>query len=144
MKLRLPRVGLYKPWAASMDEGWTRWVLEQYGFGPSALDNRAIRAGNLRARFDAIILPSIDRDVIATGRPKREDGEMKYFTELPPEYTGGLDAQGGESESQSARGGGGGGAAEGGGRGPRWAPGPSRPSWRRAAPWSPSATPATT
>jgi hypothetical protein len=103
VKLRLPRVGLYKPWAASMDEGWTRWVLEQYGFASSPLDNRTIRAGNLRARFDAIILPSIDREVIATGRAKREDGEMKYFTELPPEYTGGLDAQGGEAESQAAK-----------------------------------------
>ena len=26
------RVGLYRPWSGSMDEGWTRWVLEQYGF----------------------------------------------------------------------------------------------------------------
>ncbi len=25
------RVGLYKPWTASMDEGWTRWVFEQWG-----------------------------------------------------------------------------------------------------------------
>jgi hypothetical protein len=27
-----PRVGLYQPWTGSMSEGWTRWVLEQYGF----------------------------------------------------------------------------------------------------------------
>src|SRR6185369_8101757 len=24
------RVGLYRPWVASIDEGWTRWILEQY------------------------------------------------------------------------------------------------------------------
>ncbi|HEV2983625.1 MAG TPA: hypothetical protein VGX46_04515, partial [Vicinamibacterales bacterium] len=30
--VRKPRLGLYQPWTASMDEGWTRWVLEQYGF----------------------------------------------------------------------------------------------------------------
>jgi hypothetical protein len=27
-----PRIGLYQPWTGSMDEGWTRWTLEQYGF----------------------------------------------------------------------------------------------------------------
>jgi zinc carboxypeptidase len=30
--VRKPRLGLYQPWTASIDEGWTRWVLEQYGF----------------------------------------------------------------------------------------------------------------
>jgi hypothetical protein len=30
--VRKPRIGLYQPWTGSMDEGWTRWVLEQYGF----------------------------------------------------------------------------------------------------------------
>jgi hypothetical protein len=30
--MKKPRLGLYQPWTGSMDEGWTRWVLEQYGF----------------------------------------------------------------------------------------------------------------
>ena len=30
--LTLPKVGMYKSYVASMDEGWTRWVLEDYGF----------------------------------------------------------------------------------------------------------------
>jgi hypothetical protein len=30
--IRKPRIGLYDPWSGSMDAGWTRWVLEQYGF----------------------------------------------------------------------------------------------------------------
>lgn len=30
--LKPVRLGLYKSWTACMDEGWTRWVLEQYGF----------------------------------------------------------------------------------------------------------------
>ena len=32
-----PRIGLYQPWTGSMDEGWSRWVLEQYGFPLVAL-----------------------------------------------------------------------------------------------------------
>jgi hypothetical protein len=92
--LTTPRVGLYKPWAASMDEGWTRWLLEQYGFKSASLDNAAIQKGGLRAKFDAIILPDVPKEVIATGKPKREDGAMGYFVELPPEYQGGLDKEG--------------------------------------------------
>jgi hypothetical protein len=93
-KLRAPRVGLYKPWAASMDEGWTRWVLEQYGFEPKGLDNKSVRAGKLVERFDAIVLPDVTREVIAAGKPKREESDMQYFAELPPEYAGGLDKEG--------------------------------------------------
>ena len=93
-RLRVPRVGLYKPWAASMDEGWTRWVLEQYGFEPKSVDNKMIRAGRLSDKFDAIVLPDVAKEVIATGRPKVEEGEMRYFAELPPEYAGGLEKEG--------------------------------------------------
>ena len=92
--LRKPRVGLYKPWAASMDEGWTRFILEQYGFAPQSLDNKAIRAGRLGEKFDVIVLPDVGAETIATGKPKREPGEMKYFAELPPEYSGGLEKEG--------------------------------------------------
>ena len=92
--LTAPRVGLYKSWSASMDEGWTRFLLERYGFEPKSLDNAAIQKGNLRGSLDAIVLPDVAKDVIATGRPKREDGASGYFAELPPEYRGGLDATG--------------------------------------------------
>jgi len=30
--IRKPRIGVYEPWSGSIDAGWTRWVLEQYGF----------------------------------------------------------------------------------------------------------------
>src|SRR5262249_29908819 len=89
-KLQAPRVALYKPWAASMDEGWTRWLLEQYGFDPKSLDNKSIRSGKLNEKFDAIILPNVDKETISTGKPRREEGEMRYFAELPPDYAGGL------------------------------------------------------
>ncbi|HZI65641.1 MAG TPA: hypothetical protein VFF17_03675, partial [Thermoanaerobaculia bacterium] len=96
-KLRAPRVALYKPWAASMDEGWTRWVLEQYGFDPKSLDNRTVRAGKLREKFDAIVLPDVSREVLSAGKPRREESDMQYFAELPPEYSGGLDKEGAQA-----------------------------------------------
>ncbi|MGE5361879.1 MAG: M14 family zinc carboxypeptidase, partial [Bacteroidales bacterium] len=54
--VRSPRVGLYQSWTASMDEGWTRWVLEQYEFAPKTLHNEDIRAGKLHGKFDVIVL----------------------------------------------------------------------------------------
>src|SRR5216684_1801552 len=56
--IRTPRIGLYSPWTGgSMDEGWTRWVLEQYEFSLAALHNADVRRGGLRQTFDAIIIP---------------------------------------------------------------------------------------
>jgi hypothetical protein len=77
-----------------MDEGWTRFVLEQYGFEPKTLDNKAVRAGGLNAAFDAVVLPDVTKEMIATGKPKRDEGAMRYFPELPPEYAGGLEKEG--------------------------------------------------
>ena len=39
------------------DEGWTRWILENYGFEPKSLYNADIRSAGLKNRYDVIILP---------------------------------------------------------------------------------------
>ena len=43
-----PRIGLYKSWMPVMDEGWTRWLFEQFGFEYTSLRNADVAAGNLR------------------------------------------------------------------------------------------------
>jgi hypothetical protein len=50
-----PRIGLFRPWGQSMDEGWTRWVLEQYGFDIVPLRPADFRAP-LRDKVDVVIL----------------------------------------------------------------------------------------
>ena len=90
--VKAPRVGLYKPWAASMDEGWTRFILDQYEFKYATLDNSGMKNKNLRSRFDVIILPDIDKNVIIDGKEKRDDGS--YFEPLPPAYAGGIGKEG--------------------------------------------------
>lgn len=79
--LRAPRVGLYQSWTANLDEGWTRWVLEHYEFPYTVLHNADVKAGKLRDRFDAIILPD--------QRPKDILEGMDY-TSIVPEYRGGI------------------------------------------------------
>ncbi|HEX7175217.1 MAG TPA: M14 family zinc carboxypeptidase [Pyrinomonadaceae bacterium] len=79
------RVGLYKSHVASMDEGWTRWVLEQEGFKYRSLLDAEARAGSLRAKYDAIVLPDQSARAIFEGHRK---GTM------PDELTGGLGEEG--------------------------------------------------
>jgi hypothetical protein len=84
------RVGIYKPYIPSMDEGWTRFILEQNHYNLKGIDNPAIKAGNLNANFDVIILPDVGKNIILDGKPGR-DG---YWEELPPEFAGGIGKEG--------------------------------------------------
>jgi hypothetical protein len=88
--VRAARVGLYKPWVASIDEGWTRFVLERYGFPQVSLGNADIRSGAFTSKVDVLVLPSIDEDILEGGRPGRATAD-RLASQLPPEYAGGLD-----------------------------------------------------
>jgi hypothetical protein len=59
LAIKKARVGLYRPWSASIDEGWTRWILENYGFEPKSVYNADIRSANLHSRYDVVILPDL-------------------------------------------------------------------------------------
>ncbi|HEX8620107.1 MAG TPA: hypothetical protein VF911_21185, partial [Thermoanaerobaculia bacterium] len=99
---RKPRVATYKPWAASMDEGWTRWLLDTYNVPVKGVSPQEVQKG--LAGYDALILADIQKEVIATGR-RRAEG-MRYSEEMPAEYTGGLGAPGAETLRKYVEGGG--------------------------------------
>jgi Zinc carboxypeptidase len=82
LALRTPRVGLYRSWVPSMDEGWTRFVFEkEMAVAYQTLVDKDVRAGRLAERFDAIVLPAQSAAALRDGHAK---GAM------PDEYTGGL------------------------------------------------------
>jgi hypothetical protein len=83
-RLHAPRVGIYKSWVAAMPEGWTRWLMEGYGFAYQDLTNKDIQSGDLSA-FDIIIIPSQSANAIFDGH---REGRV------PAEYVGGLGAAG--------------------------------------------------
>jgi hypothetical protein len=88
------RLGMYKPWVASMDEGWTRWVLEQYEFPLKSISTKDMKGQKLNSEYDVIVLPDVSKDVIVEGKRKPEEGGMKYFVDFPPEYSGGIGREG--------------------------------------------------
>jgi Zinc carboxypeptidase len=85
-RIRIPRIAMYAPWTGgNIDEGWTRWVLEQYEFEVKTIHNQDVRDGRLGARFDAIILPDQNpRDML----------EGFDVTSVRPEYRGGIGVTG--------------------------------------------------
>jgi hypothetical protein len=92
-----PRVGLYRSWVPSIDEGWTRWILEQFGFAPVTLRNGDIQAGHLRDRLDAIVIPdAMPRSIMEGYAPGT----------IPGEYAGGLGGAGVEALREFVAGGG--------------------------------------
>ena len=91
------RIAIYKPWTASMDEGWTEWLLDQYGFKYTVLTNADVIAGDLASRFDVVLLASIGARGIAQGFSPGS---------VPPRYEGGLGDAGARALDAFARAGG--------------------------------------
>jgi hypothetical protein len=85
VKISPPRLGLYQPWTASKDEGWTRLVLDNFEFAYTSVHNAEIRAGNLRQRYDCLVLPSVSSSSIIKGRS---------VDTTEPQYVGGIGAEG--------------------------------------------------
>ncbi len=85
--LKRPRIGLYKSYQPSMDEGWTRWLLEKFGFRYSSIYNKDVQADDLRSRFDVIVFPDQRAAEIQNGHG---------LGTMPEEYTGGIGDTGAE------------------------------------------------
>ena len=84
-RMKTPRTALYQSWKGIMDEGWTRWLLEQYGFSFTSIHDSEIQAGDLNKKYDVLLIPSMLTKDIVEGHKK---GTM------PPQYVGGLGSQG--------------------------------------------------
>jgi hypothetical protein len=85
------RVGLYEPWAGNIDEGWTKWILEQFHFPFTVMHNDDVQAGHLRAKFDSIVLAEMAPRQIVEG--------MQPGT-VPGRYAGGIGDDGVEALRQ--------------------------------------------
>ena len=85
--LRAPRVGIYSGFTPIMDEGWTRWVLDQFEFRHRQVDNARLQAGGLARSFDVIVLPDAAPRTLQGGYI---EGASYGGAKVPPEFTGGI------------------------------------------------------
>ena len=84
-ELRPPRIGLYRSHVPTAEEGWTKFVLEEYRFPYTALVDADVRRGGLGDRYDVIMLPH------QFVRHIRHGHKSSHY---PQEYVGGLGQQG--------------------------------------------------
>jgi hypothetical protein len=85
------RVGLYRSYDATMDEGWTRWVFDTWKVPYQSLVDSTVRAGKLKTKFDVIILPDQSPREILEGLPA---------SRYPAPYAGGIGNDGAEALRQ--------------------------------------------
>ena len=83
-RVRPPRTALYQPWGGSIDEGWTRWLLEQNSFSYTIVHPEDVRRANLSG-FDTLILSDMSTDQILNGITAPN---------MPPEFKGGIEGSG--------------------------------------------------
>ncbi len=77
------RIAVYQPYRPVHSEGWTRYVLDKFGFRYRVVHNDFIRAGELKSRVDVVIVPDIPEKLLMDGR-----------RDVPPVYQGGIGEDG--------------------------------------------------
>ncbi len=88
-EIKAPRVALYRSWVPSKDEGWSRWLFEQFEFPYKSLHDAEVRKSELGDRYDVVVLPGESSlEQLVQGH---EAGTV------PPQYAGGMGAEGVES-----------------------------------------------
>ncbi len=81
-----PKIGLYKSFTGSMDEGWTRFVFDTFQIPFQSISDADFRASKLN--YDAIILPSDSENSIVKGLSAER---------YPAEFAGGIGEAGVEN-----------------------------------------------
>lgn len=89
IKISAGRIALWDTYGGSMASGWVRWMMEQYHYNATIIYPQDIDAGNLKSKFDVIILvggavPAL-QSTGGSGRtfgPKAEDIPAEYRNRL--------------------------------------------------------------
>jgi len=93
------RIGVYQSWRPNMDEGWTRYVFDDLEIPFITLHNKDFKGTkkkkvNLNSKYDVIVFADENVDIIKTGKPSPGSRYARYYTDIPPEYEGGIGKEG--------------------------------------------------
>ncbi len=80
------RIGMVQQYGGNMDEGWTRFLFDTFGFPYTTLKAQDVADGNLRRRLDVVILPQASLEEMR--------GDNVDPDEVPPGYRAGFGEEG--------------------------------------------------
>ncbi len=109
--IKRKKIGVYQRYyGGNADEGWTRWLLEQYRYKYRTIMDKDILRGRLASKYDVIILPS-DAKELLLGEDIEQYYEKRWgggFTlpNYPEEYRSGFGKEGVEKLREFVQGGG--------------------------------------
>jgi hypothetical protein len=100
-ELDIPRIGFFHTWYDASDESWVRIATDRYAVPYTYIDKDDIKAGNLKSKFDVILIPSSRGDAASFVNgvdPKQgplayvKSDEFKYlgYPDSSPDITGGM------------------------------------------------------
>ena len=98
-EIRPPRIAMYQRYGGgNMDEGWTRFLLEQWGYKYTSVFDKDLKAGGLEGKYDVLILPA-DSVAAMTGerdsaQPAGRGGFGGAPQNVPPEFRSGFGREG--------------------------------------------------
>ena len=99
--LDVPRIGYIHSWQRTQDEGWVRAALDSYGVPYTYFADQKLREGNLRAKYDVLIYPSVGGSATSQVQGIAMTGKAP----LPYKRTAETPNLGGIDESDDIRGG---------------------------------------
>ena len=102
-ELTRQRVGMYhRYYGGNMDEGWTRMMLEDFGFPYDSILDPGMTESSLQANYDVVILPNDGLQTMLG----REESPYGLGQNIPPEYRSGFGEEGAAALDAFVRGGG--------------------------------------
>jgi hypothetical protein len=103
--LDLARVAVYHFWHSTQDAGWVRYTFDQLGVPYTWIDKDDVKRGNLRSRYDVIVVPSagggvnsllneVDRRFAPMPFTRTSEFQSHGIPKSTPDMTGGMSHEG--------------------------------------------------
>ena len=91
-KLKSFKVALYRNWGHNMEEGWTRYVFDEFKINYETVHPKDVLKKDFLKKYDIIVFVGAGKTEIESGKPPKK--WERWFTPLPPEYSGGINKKG--------------------------------------------------